>query len=358
MQAFNLHHLEPIAAEKLAPSVYDFIAGGAEDEVTLARNRTAWEVLRIIPRVLVDVTSVDTSTTVLGRSVPSPVIIAPVALHRLAHEEGEAAVARAAASVGTIMTVSTMSSTRLEDVAQAADGPKWFQLYCYSDRAVTEALVGRAEAAGYEALVLTADVPRLGRRERDFRHGLSFPVDVMPVNFLDHLELASVPQDRQGSALAAYTASLLDPGLTWDIVGWLRSLTSMPLIVKGILSVEDARIAVDEGVAGIVVSNHGGRQLDGVPATAEVLAEIVDAVGENVDVLVDGGIRRGTDVLKALALGAKAVMIGRPYIWGLAIDGEAGVARVLEMLRLEFDLAMALSGVTSVSQIGRRLIRS
>lgn len=357
MQASNLHELQPLAEEKLPPNVFDFIAGGAEDEITLACNRSAWESIQLIPRVLVDVTSVDTSTTVLGHEISSPVVIAPVALHRLAHPDGESAVARAAAAAKAIMTVSTMASTTIEDVAAAADGVKWFQLYCYKDREVTEALVKRAESSGYEALCLTVDVPRLGRRERDFRHGLSFPEDVMPVNFLGHLDISSMRQDQAGSALMAYTASLLDPSLTWESVDWLRSITSMPVLVKGILSPEDARLAAEHGVAGIVVSNHGGRQLDTVPAGAEVLPEIVEAVGDRLDVLVDGGVRRGTDVLKALALGAKAVMIGRPYIWGLALDGEAGVGRVLEMLRTEFELAMALCGVTAVPQISRELVR-
>jgi 4-hydroxymandelate oxidase len=358
MHAFNLNDLEPLAREHLAPHIYDFIAGGAEDEVTLARNRAAFEAVQIVPRVLVDVSSVDTTTKVLDRKLPLPVIIAPVALHRLAHPEGELAVARAAAAAGTVMTLSTMASTTIEEVAAAASGPKWYQLYCYSDKAVTERLVKRAGAAGYEALCLTVDVPRLGRRERDFRHNLGFPDDVIPANFLREVDITAIPLENQGSALSAYAASLLDPTLTWDDVDWLRSLTTMPVVLKGILSPEDARMAAEHGASAIVVSNHGGRQLDGVPAGIEALPAIVDAVGDRMEVLVDGGVRRGTDVLKALALGARAVMIGRPYIWGLAVDGESGVARVLEMLRAEFELAMALSGVTSVAQITRALVRA
>ncbi|MEX1193716.1 MAG: alpha-hydroxy acid oxidase [Dehalococcoidia bacterium] len=357
MPAFNLGDLEPLAREKLPSHIYDFIAGGADDEVTLARNRTAFEALQIIPRVLVDVTSVDTSTTVLGRAIPTPVILAPVALHRLAHPEGELAVARAASAAGTIMTLSTMSSTPLEEVAAAAGGPKWFQLYCYGGREVSERLVRRADAADFEALCLTVDVPRLGRRERDYRHGLAFPPDVIPANFAQEVDITNIPLDKQGSAIAAYAQALINPGVTWDDVDWMRSLTSMPLVLKGVLSAQDAVLAIDHGIVAVIVSNHGGRQLDGVPAGIEVLPEIVDAVGGRIEVLVDGGVRRGTDVLKALALGARAVLIGRPYIWGLAVDGEAGVGRVLEMLRLEFDLAMALSGVTSVGQISRALVR-
>ena len=255
------------------------------------------------------------------------------------------------------MTLSTLASCTIEDVAAAADGPKWFQLYCYTDRAVTERLVKRAEAAGYSALCLTVDVPRLGRRERDLTHSLEFPDDVLPVNFEGEVDITSIPLDQRGSALSAYAATLLAASLTWDDVDWLRSLTSMPLILKGVLAPEDAVLAADHGAAAIVVSNHGGRQLDGTPAGVEALPDVVAAVGDRLEVLVDGGVRRGTDVLKALALGARAVLIGRPYVWGLALDGEDGVARVLEMLQAEFELAMALSGATSVAQIKRALVR-
>jgi 4-hydroxymandelate oxidase len=285
------------------------------------------------------------------------VALAPVALHRLANTEGELATARAAERAGTAMVLSTMSSQAIEDVSSSAGGPKWFQLYCYSEKGVTERLVKRAEAAGFEALCLTVDVPRLGRRERDLRHSLAFPPDVIPVNFQSEVDLASIPDAAQGSAIAAYAASLMDPSLTWDVIPWLRSITSMPVVVKGILAAEDALLAVDAGASAIVVSNHGGRQLDGSPAGIEVLPEIVDAVGDRIELLVDGGIRRGTDVLKALALGARAVLIGRPYIWGLAVDGERGVARVIEMLRTELELAMALCGVTSIDEITPALVR-
>lgn len=353
----NLLQLESLAREKLPPQVFDFIAGAAEDEITLARNREAWQAIRLLPRVLVDVSTVDASTTVLGQSTPSPVVLAPVALLRLAHDEGELATARAAAAHGATMTLSTMASQTIEDVAAASDGPKWFQLYCYTDKAVTERLVKRAEAAGYSALCLTVDVPRLGRRERDFAHNLGFPDDVTPVNFAGEVDITQIPLDQRGSALSAYAASLLDASLTWDDVDWLRSLTSMPIILKGILAPEDAVLAADHGAAAVVVSNHGGRQLDGTPAGVEALPDVVAAVGARLEVLVDGGVRRGTDVLKALALGARAVLIGRPYVWGLALAGEKGVGRVLEMLQVEFELAMALSGATSVSQINRALIR-
>jgi isopentenyl diphosphate isomerase/L-lactate dehydrogenase-like FMN-dependent dehydrogenase len=278
MAYLNLHDLEPLAREKLPPPIFDFIAGGAEDETTLRANRAAFEAIEFRPRVLVDVANIDTSTTVIGRTLPFPVMLAPVAFHRLADPEGEAATAKAAAQAGTVMILSTMSSLPLEDVAAAAPGPKWFQLYCYGDRSVTERLVGRAEEAGFEALCLTVDVPRLGRRERDFRHPLAFPDDIMPVNFLQEFDLASMPDDRRGMALSAFVASLMDQTLTWESVDWLRSITRMPVLVKGVLTPEDALLAVEHGVAGIVVSNHGGRQLDGSPPGIRVLAEIADVV--------------------------------------------------------------------------------
>lgn len=358
MAYLNLHDLEPLAKETLPGPIFDFIAGGAEDEITLRANRAAFEAITFRPRVLVDVSSVDPSTTVLGQALPFPVMLAPVAMHKLAHPHGEAATARAAKSAGTVMILSTMSSVSIEDVAAAADGPKWFQLYCYTEKGVTERLVKRAEAAGFRALCITVDVPRLGRRERDLRHVLEFPPDVIPQNFVQEIDMSSIPLKSQGSVISAYAASLMDQALTWDTIGWLKSITSMPVIVKGILTPEDALLAADHGASAIVVSNHGGRQLDSSPATVAVLPEIVDAVGSRLDVIVDGGVRRGTDVLKALALGARAVLIGRPYIWGLAVNGEAGVAQVLSLLSIELEWAMALCGVTSVDQVTRRLVRA
>jgi isopentenyl diphosphate isomerase/L-lactate dehydrogenase-like FMN-dependent dehydrogenase len=354
----NLHDLEPLAREKLPAPIFDFIAGGAEDETTLRANRAAFEAIEFRPRVLVDVSKIDTSTTVLGRKLPFPVMLAPVAMHRLVHPEGEAATARGAAQAGATMILSTMSSVPIEEVAAAGSGPKWFQLYCYGDRGVTERLVKRAEDSGFEALCFTVDVPRLGRRERDYRHPLVFPSDVIPINFIHEFDMSSLPEDSRGGALSAFVASLMDQTLTWGTVSWLRSITKMPVLVKGVLTPEDALLAVEHGASGIVVSNHGGRQLDGSPPGIRVLAEIADAVGGSVDLIVDGGVRRGTDVVKALAMGASAVLIGRPYVWGLAIDGEAGVASVLNQLRLEFETAMALCGVTSVDQITRRLVRA
>ena len=358
MPIVNLFDYEEVARQKLPKEVYDFIAGGAEDEVSLGRNRNAWSEIQLLPRVLVDVSNVDTSTTVLGQKVSAPILLAPVAFHRAAHPEGEAATARAAAAADTIMILSTMATTTIEDVAAAsAGGPKWFQLYLYPEREITKRLVERAEKSGYTALCLTVDVPYLGRRERDLHNRLEFPPGILPVNFVGEVDVAEYQAQGQGSALAAQVASLISRVITWDHVDWLRSITSLPVLIKGVLAAEDAKIALDHGVAGIVVSNHGARQLDGVPAPIDVLAEVVEAVGGRVPLLVDGGVRRGTDVVKAVALGATAGLIGRPYIWGLAAEGEAGVRGVLAMLRAEFELAMALCGCRSVGEIRRDHVR-
>lgn len=351
MKAVNLLELEPLAREKLPQGAYDFIAGGAEDEVTLRANLEAFRRIQIRPRVLVDVSTVDASTETLGRRVEFPALMAPLALHRLAHPDGELATARAAAAAGTITVLSTMSSCTLEEVAEAADGPKWFQLYAGRDRDVKRSLIERAQAAGYEALCVTVDVPWLGRREADLRNDLTFRQEMVPGNLAaqDLAALASGPRGPGDGATAAFA----DPALTWDDIDWMRTVWSGPVLLKGILTADDARLAVEHGVEGIVVSNHGGRQLDGVPASIEALPEVVAAVQGRAEVLLDSGIRRGTDVLKALALGAKAVLLGRPYMWGLALEGEEGVSRVLKMLRDEFELAMALAGCTSVAEIER-----
>ena len=353
MPLVNIFDYEQLARRKLPQPVFDFIAGGAEDEITLRLNREAFERIRLRPRVLVDVSRVDLTTTVLGQRLELPVLLAPVALQRLAHPDGELASARAAAAAGTAFALSTMASATIEEAAAAATGHKWFQLYVHPDRDVTKRLVQRAEAAGYAAICVTADVPFLGRRERDLRNELEFPPDVTHVNYLGEVEAPPMSMEPGQSVLAASAGLLIDPALTWSEIDWLRSVTSLPLLVKGIMTAEDARLAVEHGVAAIVVSNHGGRQLDGAPATIEVLPEVVEAVQGRCEVLLDGGIRRGTDILKALALGASAVLIGRAYIWGLAAAGEEGVTRVLALLRNELELAMALCGRRSVQEIDR-----
>jgi (S)-2-hydroxy-acid oxidase len=355
MPIVNVSDYEKAAREKLPKEVYDFIAGGAEGEVSLRSNREAWGRIQLVPRVLVDTTRLDTSCDLLGQPLAFPLMLAPVAFQKLADPEGEKATARAAAMAGTPMVLSTMSTYKMEEVAAAANGPKWFQLYSNPDRKVTQRLVERAEAAGYQALCLTVDVPYLGRRERDMHNRLEFAEDIVPRNFDGMLDVSPYEAVR---TLSQQASSLIGPAMSWELVDWLRSITSMPVLLKGVLAVEDARIALEHGVAGIIASNHGGRQLDGVPAGIEVLPEIVEAVAGQAPVLVDGGVRRGTDILKALSLGAQAVLIGRPYVWGLAARGEEGVAHVVEMLREEFRLAMALAGCRSVAEITRRHVRA
>ncbi len=346
----NIADFEAIAKARMETSAYDYYAGGAEDERTVEENRRGFDRLAIRPRVLTGVDSIDLTTPLLGLTLPFPIGLAPTAFNQLGHPEGERAAARAAGKARTLMCVSTIASTSLEDVAAAADGPLWFQLYVYKDRAVTLDMVARAEAAGYRALVLTVDTPRLGRRERDARNRFALPPDVKIAN----LERYGTPEALRwagGSSFTEYVHKLLDSGLTWESVDWLRSVTKLPVLIKGILTAEDAALALAHGAAGIVVSNHGGRQLDGAIATIDALPEIVAAVAGRAPVMLDGGIRRGTDVFKALAIGASAVFLGRAYLWGLAADGEAGVSRVLDMLRRELELAMALSGCAAVNAI-------
>ncbi len=353
----NLHEYEAQSRSRLAAMVEAYYAGGANDEVTLREAPRAWEELRLVPRVLVDVSAPDLSTTVLGTRIALPVMTAPCALNRMAHADGESAVARATHALGTIQVLSTMASESLEQVARATSGPKWFQLYCYKDRDVTADLVRRAEAAGYAALCLTVDVPVLGRREREVRAGFHAPPGISIANLEKYgnqaEKLGGAPQT---SGLASYVASRWDASLTWDRVAWLRSITTLPIVVKGVLAADDAVRAVEGGAHGIVVSTHGGRQLDTVISTTRALPPIVDAVAGRAEVYADGGIRRGTDVLKALALGARAVLIGRPYLWGLAMDGEAGVRHVLELLRDELTVAMMLTGRPTVASLGRDLV--
>jgi isopentenyl diphosphate isomerase/L-lactate dehydrogenase-like FMN-dependent dehydrogenase len=336
----NVLQYESLAREKLSQEVYEFVAGGAEEEVTLRENRAALQRIQLRPRVLVDVSHIDASTTVLGERVALPVLLAPAGGQQLLHPDGELASARAAAAAGTIAVLSTTSSYSIEEVAEAADGPKWFQLYIFS-REIAADLVQRAEAAGYAAICLTVDSPRLGRRERPLRDGQPFFPPIVPKNLLG-FDLRSIQHN---------------PAVTWHDVDWLRSLTSLPIVLKGIMTAEDACLAVEHGVLAIVVSNHGGRQLDGVPATIDVLPEVVEAVEGRAEVLLDGGVRRGTDVLKALALGARAVLIGRPYLYALAVDGEPGVRHVLGLLSDELETAMALLGCPSLDHLGRGSIR-
>jgi isopentenyl diphosphate isomerase/L-lactate dehydrogenase-like FMN-dependent dehydrogenase len=345
VEPVNIFDYEALAQTRMVPAFWDFYQGGSDDEVTLRANRTAFERIRLRPRVLVDVSAgaLDMRTMVLGTPVSMPILIAPTALHCLAHPEGECATARGAGMANTLMVASTTSTRSLEEIAQAASGPLWFQLYVYYSLEVAEKLVRRAEAAGYRAIVLTVDLPYLGNREKDRRNNVTIP----PPPFRE-ANLVDVDEDIDGQGWVV---------LTWEAVSWLRSITSLPILLKGILTAEDALLAIEHGVAGIIVSNHGGRQLDTAIASIEALPEIVEAVAGRCEVYIDGGIRRGTDILKALALGARAVLVGRPVLWGLAASGAEGVYHVLEILRKELELAMALSGRPTLGSIDRTLLK-
>jgi isopentenyl diphosphate isomerase/L-lactate dehydrogenase-like FMN-dependent dehydrogenase len=336
----TLQDYEDAARDRLQPAVYDYYAGGADDEVTLRANRTAFERIRLRPRVLVDVSTIDMQTTVLGTAISMPILVAPAAYAGLAHDDAECGIVQAVGRLETIAVLSINASQTLETIAEAArPASVWQQLYLY-DRSVTQRLLSRIKDAGYRAIVLTVDRPRLGRREREVRHAFHLPTGIQAANFV-----GSGITPRNGECLT-----------TWSDIDWLREYTSLPLLLKGILHPADARLAVEHGVDGIIVSNHGGRQLDSALAAIEALPAIVEAVDGRCEVYVDGGIRRGTDVLKALALGARAVLIGRPILWGLAVDGSKGAERVLTILRDELALAMALCGCPSLAQINEDML--
>jgi isopentenyl diphosphate isomerase/L-lactate dehydrogenase-like FMN-dependent dehydrogenase len=348
----NANEYEPLAERTLDPGAFEYFAGGAGDEWTLRDNVEAYRRWSLRPRMLVDVEAASPATTILDEPVSMPVLVAPTAFLRLAHPEGEPAIARAAAAAGTIYCLSTLATAAPAEVAAAAPtGRHWFQLYCFRDRGITRSLVEQAADAGFGAIVLTVDVPFLGRRERDLRAAYALPSEL-------EVPAVTATGDRRRATLAEMV-DLFDPTLTWRDLEDLAGMSALPLVIKGILSREDARLAVEHGAAGISVSNHGGRQLDGVPASLDALPEIVDEVAGEIPVLVDGGIRRGTDVAKALALGARAVMVGRPVIWALAARGEAGVLHVLELLRDEVRLALALLGCSAPDEVGRgHLVRA
>jgi 4-hydroxymandelate oxidase len=356
LAAINLFELERMARELLPQTAYDYHASGANDEITLRENRLAYERIALLPHMLVDVSERHMGTTVLGEPVSMPILIAPTAFQGLAHPKGEVATANAAGAAKTLMTLSTLSTFSIEEVMAVATGPVWFQLYVFKDRVISASLAKRAEVAGCKAIVLTVDAPLLGRRERDVRNEFKMP-DALSVKNLLSEGPKQFPDASGGPRTTPSIASLFDTALTWKDIEWLAGITTLPILVKGILRSDDALLAVKHGASGIIVSNHGARQLDTTPATISVLPEIVDALGGKVEVYVDGGIRRGTDVLKAIACGARAVFVGRPVLWGLASGAEAGVRCVLEMLRQEFDLAMALSGCPTLSAITRDLIR-
>ncbi|MEH2234929.1 alpha-hydroxy acid oxidase [Nostoc sp.] len=365
-QPINLFEYEKLAKEHLSQMTLDYYSSGAWDEITLRDNRAAFERVKLRPRILVDVSAVydglrlrNLSTSILGQPLQLPLLIAPMAFQCLAHPDGEVATARAAASAGVGMVLSTMATKSIEEVATACDkfpdSLQWFQLYIHKDRGLTRALVEKAYKAGYKALCLTVDAPVLGQRERDRRNEFALPLDLHLAN-LTTISGLDISHEKGESGLFTYFAQQLNPAVTWHDLEWLQSLSPLPLVIKGILRGDDAARAVEYGAKAIVVSNHGGRQLDGAIASLDALVEIVAAVDGKVEILLDGGIRRGTDILKALALGAKAVLIGRPILWGLAVAGEIGVSHVISLLQDELNVGMALSGCAKLQDIDPSLL--
>lgn len=372
----NIEDLRQLAKRKLPKALFDYVDGGAEDEYTLRANQLDFRHYTFDPRVLVDVSHRDLSTSVLGEPLAMPVILAPTGFTGTLAPRGEILAARAAAMNGLIFTLSTMSICSLEEVAEASAGPRWFQLYVWKDREITRSLIERARAAGYRALVLTVDTPVLGLREKDVRNGLTIPPKMTARNVLDTVRRAAWLKDTLthpkitfgnfvGTAgvahdpvsIAAFTTAQFSPSVTWDDLDWFKSVWGGPLLIKGILSAEDARRAVDHGVEAIVVSNHGGRQCDYVPSALEVLPEIADAVAGRAEVILDGGVRRGSDVVKAVALGARACFIGRAFNYGVAARGQEGAEKAIEILRSEIDRCLALIGRPKIGDLDRSVLR-
>jgi 4-hydroxymandelate oxidase len=347
-----LADFEPLAKAKMSAMGWEYVTAGAGDELTVRWNKEAYQRIRLKPRVLVDVSKLDTRVTLFEQEHAFPILLAPTSSQKLTHAEGELATARGAGAAGTTMVLSSFSNTSLEDVAAVAKSPLWFQLYAQADHGFTRELVQRAEAGGYRALCLTVDTPIVGARNRETRANVKLP----PLPNLKGLRGFDSGGVRTGSL--EIFSSVFDAALSWKDVEWLRSFAKIPLLLKGVLNPDDADRAVKAGVAGIMVSNHGGRNLDTVPATIDALPQVADRVAGRVPVFVDGGIRRGTDVLKALALGANAVLIGRPYVFGLGSEGEAGVTKVINILQREFQMAMVLTGRTTIGSIDRSVIWS
>jgi len=351
--------LETAAAEAMEPRAANYVFAGAGSHATMDANREAFDRRRIVPRMLRDVAERDLSTTLLGTPMPAPLLLAPIGVQKVVHPDGELASARAAAALGVPMIASTAAAFTWEEIAEASgDGPRWLQLYWPNDRRLVESFVGRAEAAGYGAIVVTVDTFIPGWKPRDLQQAwLPFLEGMGNANFFQdpvfRADLEKTPEEDVGGATGHYLGVYVNPSLTWDDLGWLRELTGLPILVKGIQHPDDAREAARRGLDGIVVSNHGGRQVDGAVGSLDALPAIADAAGEDLAVLFDSGIRGGSDVIKALALGADAVLLGRPYIWGLALEGQAGVETVLKMILAELDLTMALCGYTSPDQLDR-----
>jgi L-lactate dehydrogenase (cytochrome) len=376
-RAASVADLRAIARRRLPRGVFDYIDGAAEDERTLAANSAAFAAVTFRPRVLRDVGQVDPSTTLIGRPLPLPLVLAPTGFTRIADPDGELAVARAAARAGLPYTLSTLSTRSIEEVAAASAGPRWFQVYVWRDRGLVKEMIGRAAAAGYEALVLTVDTAVLGRRERDVRRGFSLPPKIglgtlvdgavhpgwtwrflrsEPIRFANVQESAGVGDGTTAVTLSDYVNTQFDPGLSWRDVEWMRSEWRGPLVLKGIQTVDDARLAAGAGVEAIALSNHGGRQLDSAPAPLDLVAPVADAVGDRLEIICDGGVRRGSDIVKAVALGARACMAGRAYLYGLGAAGERGVDHVLGLLDADVRRTMALVGASGVAELGRELV--
>lgn len=373
---FNIEDLRKIARKKLPKPLFNYIDGGADDEVNVLGNAKAFDRVRLLPEYLVDMAKIDTTTKVLGREISMPLFLAPTGMTRLFHPDGETAVSKAAAAAGTYYSLSTVGATSIEDVAAACSGPKCFQIYVMKDRSLTREFIQRCKDAKYDALTLTVDIPVAGNRERELRYGFSMPPKLNLAGIagfaarpgwvyraLTHPKaiLANVAHkipegSSQSTSLIEYIASQFDPSVTWDDLEWMIAEWGGPFAIKGILSPADARRAVDRGVTAIMVSNHGGRQLDGTLSAFDALGPILDEVGGECEVICDGGIRRGTHVLKALARGATACSMGRPYLFGLAAAGQAGVAKAIELLRAEIVRGMGLIGCRNVGEIGRKHI--
>lgn len=349
MSLLNVDDYAAAAAERLDKAAYDYFAGGAADELTLRDNRAAFDRIRLRYRVLAGIREVDLSTTLLGQPAAMPIAVAPTAFHRMAHPDGESGSARAAGEAGAAFVLSSLSNTPMEEVFAATAGPRFFQLYMYRDREVTRELVARAEAAGAQAIVLTVDAPVWGRREADTRNAFSLPPGLSAVN-LAASGMAELPAGA-GSGLAAYMSEMVDGALTWADVDWLCGITRLPVVIKGVCHPDDARQAADHGAAAVVVSNHGGRQLDGAVATIDALPDVAAAAGDRLEVWMDGGVARGAHAFRALARGARAVFVGRAVLWGLAVGGSGGVADVLAILRDELAETLALCGCAAPGDI-------
>jgi 4-hydroxymandelate oxidase len=343
----NLFDFEALARRRLSRLALEYISSGAGDEITLRQNRERFDEISLQPRVLVGAGKIDTSLELFGERLDYPILLAPCAYQKLVHPDGEIAAARGAANARASFVISTFATVALEDVAQAADASLWFQLYVHPDREFTRELIQRVDASGYRVLCVTVDTPILGIRDRERRAGFHPPPGIERAN----LKSLGTAVTKMGHFEGGGNYSILDPTINWETIAWIRSITKLPVVLKGILSPGDARLACQNGVSGVIVSNHGGRNLDTVPASIVALPRVIEAVDGSIPVLLDGGVRRGTDIVKALAYGARAVLIGRPYLWGLGVAGSQGIEQVLRTLRLELEAAMALCGTPSLSRI-------